>query len=746
MAPTLKDRVRETTDVSGTTAQADLGGALSKYRTFVAGYGNGNEAYYCIVSRDPALNEWEIGYATVTDDTTDYITRDAAKVLAGSAGAGVLVNFTAGTKDIWGDAPGDKLFLSDGSRDLDGALNFSGAVDITQTAVATGNVNVGTNAFTLTSGGVTIAGAAAQTFAYLVDGLATTRTRSHGTASAPLVEYQSSRGTQAAPTAIQDTDPLITLRAEGYDTASYEKGAELRAVATENWTASARGAKWQFVTTIAGGIVETVALELDGLSLKPGGPIWWVGGDGEINVDTGQEIRLEVNATAVATINASGLTLASGQFLAPDGSAAAPAYSFSSDPADGIYHDTDLVAVAIAGTRIFSVDEQGNLAVNTSTPKTILSWTMGATDVAFQMTGPDDAYLVIQGDATANQSWIDAGAVADDKWMNFQVAAGTAKFHTYTDSGGARVDRIFVMDMGNGNVSWGGIPSPSVKAKFYGDVWINESATPQLLLDDGANDQEIRANANVAGADSTILLIAARWNNTAVASIGFESGTDTVNKDDGQIVFKTAAAGTVTEAVRIHEAGHTTFGPGSYGVTIDPFDVNDAANITLDSSASAAERIFFGTSMVILSSGTITSGLLATDGISIDFGNEVGIDTQLYASGGAVNIAYKSYTVTATSKTLDLDEANLHIVDMTAATGTTTYTLANTGLRGSSEGYFIIEQGATARNILWAITAGSVTWTETEPTWTGDTNKKRKIHYLYDETYGAYLTPMGTAF
>ena len=49
------------------------------------------------------------------------------------------------------------------------------------------------------------------------------------------------------------------------------------------------------------------------------------------------------------------------------------------------------------------------------------------------------------------------------------------------------------------------------------------------------------------------------WNRNVVAGIKGKSGSDTTNKDDGEIVFETASAGTVTERMRILATGGLTF-------------------------------------------------------------------------------------------------------------------------------------------------------------------------------------------
>ena len=63
MAFAVSDRVRETTTTTG-TGTLNLGGAVSGFRTFVSGIGDGNVTYYAIVHRTSA--EFEIGIGTVT--------------------------------------------------------------------------------------------------------------------------------------------------------------------------------------------------------------------------------------------------------------------------------------------------------------------------------------------------------------------------------------------------------------------------------------------------------------------------------------------------------------------------------------------------------------------------------------------------------------------------------------------------------------------------------------------------------
>ena len=118
-----------------------------------------------------------------------------------------------------------------------------------------------------------------------------------------------------------------------------------------------------------------------------------------------------------------------------------------------------------------------------------------------------------------------------------------------------------------------------------------------------ANNEGIRAISNGnsypvfeldsdrGGAGNTIGKLVSKWNNTAVASIQFITGTDTTNKDDAYIVFNTASAGTPTERVRITTTGLVGIGTDAPGETLE---VGLGGDIKLKTGVSAAttKRIY----------------------------------------------------------------------------------------------------------------------------------------------------------
>jgi hypothetical protein len=91
MALVLADRVQETTTTTG-TGTVTLAGAVSGYQTF-ASVGDGNSTYYTIAGGA----EWEVGIGTYTASGTTL----SRTTVISSSNSGSLVNFSAGTKNVF---------------------------------------------------------------------------------------------------------------------------------------------------------------------------------------------------------------------------------------------------------------------------------------------------------------------------------------------------------------------------------------------------------------------------------------------------------------------------------------------------------------------------------------------------------------------------------------------------------------------------------------------------------------------
>lgn len=94
----IKDRVKETTAITG-TGTATLLGAVTDFQAFSV-VGDGKQTLYCI---DDGFGSWEVGIGTYTLSGTT-LSRDT---VLSSNNAGAAVNFTSGTKNVFIPAPAE---------------------------------------------------------------------------------------------------------------------------------------------------------------------------------------------------------------------------------------------------------------------------------------------------------------------------------------------------------------------------------------------------------------------------------------------------------------------------------------------------------------------------------------------------------------------------------------------------------------------------------------------------------------
>lgn len=139
MAFVLADRVRETTTTTG-TGTVTLAGAVTGFQTFSA-IGNGNTTYYTIAGQ--GTSEWEVGIGTYTSSGT---TLSRTTVLA-SSNSGSLVNFSAGTKDVFCDYPAGRAVTGgQGYIENDATVTVSSTINSGRNAVSAGPVTISSGA------------------------------------------------------------------------------------------------------------------------------------------------------------------------------------------------------------------------------------------------------------------------------------------------------------------------------------------------------------------------------------------------------------------------------------------------------------------------------------------------------------------------------------------------------------------------------------------------------------------------
>jgi hypothetical protein len=105
MALVLKDRVKETSIVTGTGTVTLLGATLG-YQSFNTAIPSGSTVYYCIAGQ--GTNEWEVGTGTFT--APDQLSRTTVYE---SSAAGAKVTFTTGTKDVFVTYPAEKAIYEE---------------------------------------------------------------------------------------------------------------------------------------------------------------------------------------------------------------------------------------------------------------------------------------------------------------------------------------------------------------------------------------------------------------------------------------------------------------------------------------------------------------------------------------------------------------------------------------------------------------------------------------------------------
>ena len=142
MAFVLADRVKETTTTAG-TGTVTLLGASTGYQSFSA-IGNGNTTYYTIAGQTGS--EWEVGIGTYTSSGTTL----ARTTVIASSNSGSLVNFSAGTKDVFVTYPAEYTANAIGGGI--GAVQLNASTMTVSGTIATGQNGLTVGPLTINSG------------------------------------------------------------------------------------------------------------------------------------------------------------------------------------------------------------------------------------------------------------------------------------------------------------------------------------------------------------------------------------------------------------------------------------------------------------------------------------------------------------------------------------------------------------------------------------------------------------------
>ena len=214
--------------------------------------------------------------------------------------------------------------------------------------------------------------------------------------------------------------------------------------------------------------------------------------------------------------------------------------------------------------------------------------------------------------------------------------AGVSTIGTLSVSGIATVGGV--IDSSTGTVTSSGNMTVGGKLIISGN-----SAVKDIEYGDGTTAGYFRSNTNVnrANADAAIHLQQFRWNDTKVAEIKVLTGDDTTNKDNAEITFETASAGTTVERIRITDIGtilkgHTTASTNIHDAqtTTDREIVTQIHGTSTVSAAAAliswnsSTARFYGSALYLAKSGSDTVGtnaIVTSDSIgSIVFSGDDG--------------------------------------------------------------------------------------------------------------------------
>lgn len=157
MALVLADRVKDTTTTTGTGSVTLSGSPPAGFQSFGAAIGNGNTTYYTISGG----SQWEVGIGTY-NSTGPVLNRDT---VLSSSNSGSLVDFSAGSKDVFVTYPAERSVNEDASGNININITGNAATATTATNLAAGAAGsvpyqtaANTTAFVATASGVLVGG------------------------------------------------------------------------------------------------------------------------------------------------------------------------------------------------------------------------------------------------------------------------------------------------------------------------------------------------------------------------------------------------------------------------------------------------------------------------------------------------------------------------------------------------------------------------------------------------------------
>ena len=155
-----------------------------------------------------------------------------------------------------------------------------------------------------------------------------------------------------------------------------------------------------------------------------------------------------------------------------------------------------------------------------------------------------------------------------------------------------------------------------------GDITITKTSDSAVTL---------LGDANRSGENSHVMAMRGKWDGTVIGTMMIMSGPDTTNKDDGQLAFYTASAGTQAERMRIDETGRVGIG------TAAPTQTLDVRGTTFLSGATDAVPF------EVFAYGAGTSAMHVTSGSDTGLGTATPL-AKLHINAGAYQMVFQRDT------------------------------------------------------------------------------------------------------
>ena len=227
-------------------------------------------------------------------------------------------------------------------------------------------------------------------------------------------------------------------------------------------------------------------------------------------------------------------------------------YTEIEDNTDGAESGKIALRAAKAGTLttgLMVIGSTGNVGVGTSSPTARLSVVSENADFSAQFSrySADDGLFLHSAAQSSHYNWMIA--TQENVHKGFEIipsaSVGARDFNT----------PALVILADSGNV---GIGTNNPLNNLH--IGIEGGGEGVLVKSTGDHSGMLQFNVNRSSGNRAIGQLNGLWNGTSVADIQLKTGSDTTNKDDGEITFHTSSANNIDERMRIDSSGNVGIG------------------------------------------------------------------------------------------------------------------------------------------------------------------------------------------